>query len=63
MPSKSIDLFKAVKKYEAYVRNVRKLLLEGYYRRAHHRQTALYLTHSALENLGLPGPVEDELHS
>lgn len=54
LPPKPIDVFKAVKQYEKYLRGLHKSLLEAYYRGTGHKYTAEQLVRQAFRFLHLP---------
>ncbi len=54
VPTAMIDIFKAVKAYENYVRDLRQALLKAYERKSGHRPMAEHQTREAFKSFGLP---------
>jgi len=54
VPTKMIDIFKAVKAYENYVRDLRHALLQAYEQKSGHRPMAEHQTREVFTSLGLP---------
>ncbi len=54
VPSEMIVVFRIVKKYENYVREMRRSLMQAYERKSGHRPMAEHHTKEVFRNLGLP---------
>ena len=54
IPGEMIEIFKAVKEYENYLREIRRALIQEYERKSGSRQTAEYQVKEIFKNNGLP---------
>lgn len=54
VPTVMIEIFRAVKAYENYVRDLRRALLKAYERKSGHRPMAEHQTKEAFKSYGLP---------
>ena len=58
MPAKAVEVSRAVKNYEIYLRELKAVFYEAYYKRTLDQQLATRLTAEAFESLELPKPPE-----
>lgn len=54
VPTEMIDIFRAVKAYENYLRNLKHALLQAYERKSGHRPMAMHQTKEVFKSHGLP---------
>jgi Transcriptional Coactivator p15 (PC4) len=56
VPFEMIDIFRTVKKYENYLRELRQALMQAYERKSGHRPMAEHHTREVFRTMGLPWP-------
>lgn len=54
IPKNTFEVFRIVKMYEIYLRDAKKCLIESYYNRTGHKQTAEHFAEASFKKLGLP---------